>query len=243
MSDLRKRAADRHEITSLAQGYGEEHPDAWAGLYIEGNAVVVMLVDPTGERAAELQRQVNPTAQLVIRSASRSLRDLTALQDRIAVDGWLIANYHVLEAGVDVEHNVVSIEVSSSDARAPAAIEAHYGAGDALSVSIDGTGVARLPTGTISGRAVDRDGQPVAGLAIQLIPDLAGVDTGEIAWSTRRDGTFRIDVPATGYEIRLVIDVDAAGHPAPTNGIQVGIARVEVKAGKTTQVTVTVAWP
>jgi hypothetical protein len=96
----------------------------------------------------------------------------------------------------------------------------------------------------LTGRAVDTFGKTAAGLDIELVPDIPGVDTGEIGRSTSADGSCEIgDIAATGYQIRLVVGPETTGHPEASQGTQVGAARVAVKAGKTTHVTITVTWP
>jgi hypothetical protein len=237
-----KRTADREAVLTDLEQFRTKHVDSWGGYYLDGDAIVVLLIDPTGAVEKELRAAVPPP--LLVKQARWSLQELNDLAIRVSKDDWFQAHFHLLSGGADVEHNTVAIEVSSADNTVPAEIARHFGLGDELTIQIDGTGVATLPKGTMTGRAVDAEGKPADGLEIQLIGDIPGIDAGEIARSTGDDGSFEIvDIPATGYDIRLLTGLDTVGHPNATPGIPVGEARVEVKAGKTTYVTITVIWP
>lgn len=242
VADFGRRAADHESVLADLEQFRTTHVDSWGGYYFDGELLVVWLIDPTGAIAGELRAAVPPP--LLVKQARWSRRELDALALRISEDPWLQANYELLSAGADVEHNAVAIEVSSADTSVPEVIARHFVLGDELIVTIDGTGVAALPKGLVVGRAVDADGKPAVGLDIQLVPDIPGADTGEIGGSTGNDGSFELgEIPAIGYEIRLIVGPDTTAHSTASQGIQVGEARVEVKAGKTTYVSVTVTWP
>jgi hypothetical protein len=241
-ADFRTRLATRETVLADLEAFRAAHVDAWGGYYLDGDAVVVLLLDATGSVEQELRKSVPPP--LIVKSARWSLEELNDLATKIADDQWLHANYHLLSAGADPEHNTVAIEVSSADVAAPAAIAQHFALGAELTIKIDGTGAASLPKGTISGRAVDAEGKPAAGLDIEIVPDIPGIDTGEIARQTGDDGSFEIpDIPAAGYQIRLLTGPNTVGATNASPGVEVGEARVELKAGHTTQVTIRVSWP
>ena len=241
--DLRARLADRETVLADLEQFRTAHVETWGGYYLDGDAIVVLLIDPTGTAEKELRAAVPPP--LLVKQARWSLQELNDLSIRVSDDPWLQAHYHLQSAGADPEHNTVAIEVSSADPTVPATIGARFGLGEELTVTIDGTGVATLPKGTITGRAVDADGKPVVGLDIQLVADLPGIDAGEATVPATGDhGSFEIvNLPATGYQLRLVVGPDTANPQGASQGTQVGEARVEVKGGKTTFVTITVIWP
>jgi hypothetical protein len=242
VADFRTRLADRSAVLADLEQFRAAHVETWGGYYFDADLLVVSLIDPTGTVEQELRKAVPPP--LRVAQARWSRQELDALALRVSNDPWLPARYHLLSVGADVEHNAVAIEVSSANPNAPAEIARHFNLGDELIVTIDGTGVAALPKGAITGKAVDIHGKPAAGLDIELVPDIPGADTGEIGRGTAADGSFEIgNIPAIGYEIRLVVGPDTVGHPSASQGIQVGEAIVEVKADKTADVTITVTWP
>jgi hypothetical protein len=242
VAEFRARIADRQTVLGHLEQFGNGHTDAWGGYYLDGDEIVVLLIDPTGAVEKELRTAV--PAPFLVKQARWPLEELMDLSIRVSYDPWLQAHYHIMSGGADVEHNTVALEVSSADRAVPAKIADHFKVGDKLPVSIDGTGAALLPKGAVTGRATDASGKPAAGLDVELVPDIPGVDTGEIGLSTGADGSFEIgDIAATGYQIRLVVGPETTGHPEASQGTQAGAARVEVKAGKTTYVTITVTWP
>lgn len=130
--------ADREAVLADLEQFREGHVDAWGGYFIDGNVIVVMLIDPTGTLEQALRTTV-PTP-LFVRQARWSFEALTDVSIQISDDPWLQANYHLLSAGADVEHNTVALEVSSADPAAPTEIARHFNLGDQLTVTIDGTG-------------------------------------------------------------------------------------------------------
>ena len=169
---LRTRIADRQTVLDHLEQFGRDHTAEWGGYYLGNNVIVALLIDPTGAVERELRTAV--PAPFQVKPARWSLEELTALSNQVSDDHWLQANYHIMSAGVDVEHNNVALEVSSADPAAPAKIVAHFKADDKLVVSIDGSGAAVLPKGSVAGRAVDVSGKPAAGLGIELVPTFPG---------------------------------------------------------------------
>jgi hypothetical protein len=242
VADFQTRLADRSALLADLEQFRSAHVDTWGGYYFDADLLVVSLIDPTGTVEQELRKAVPPPLQ--VKQARWSRQELDAVALRVSDDPWLQAHHHLLSAGADVEHNAVALEVSSANTNAPAEIARHFNLGGELVVTIDGTGVAALPKGAITGKAVDVHGKPAAGLDIELVPDIPGADTGEIGRGTGEDGSFEIgNIPAIGYEIRLVVGPNTVGHPSASQGIQLGEARVEVKADQTTDVKITITWP
>jgi hypothetical protein len=130
--------ADRDAVLADLEQFRTSHLQTWGGYYIDGDAIVVLLIDPVGTVRHELSSAV--PVPLLVKPARWSLRALNDLATRVADDPWLQTRYHLLSAGADVEHNRVALEVSSTDRTVPATIAAHFGLGDELTVTIDGTG-------------------------------------------------------------------------------------------------------
>jgi hypothetical protein len=232
---ITSRAKSLTDVRRVMDRFAAEHPDAWAGDYVDGGVLTAVLVDPTGSLRDELLGAIATNAPFSVKTARWTLAELTTLKERVLHDFWLSSRYHLLDLGVNVEANLVELQVSSADESAPARILEHFGAGDQLKVTIDGTGVAELPMGRINGIALDAAGRPVAGLAVELESDVPGVNpTSDVGYETASDGTFMIpDVPATGYTVRLYHQVDRDGKPLPhADWIQAGSKRLEVKPGE-----------
>jgi len=130
---LRTRIADRQTVLDHLEQFGRDHTAEWGGYYLDDNVIVALLIDPTGAVERELRTAV--PAPFQVKPARWSLEELTALSNQVSDDHWLQANYHIMSAGVDVEHNNVALEVSSADPAAPAKIVAHFKADDKLVVS------------------------------------------------------------------------------------------------------------
>jgi hypothetical protein len=243
---LSQRAKSIAEVRRAVDAFAAEHPEAWGGDYTMGSQLVAVLIDPTGELAAELGSKIAPGAPLRIKPGTWTLAELTALKERVLHDFWVGTRYQLVDLGVNVDRNLVEFEVSSADPSVPAKIAAHFGVGEQLAVTIDGTGVEALPTGTIQGQARYANGAPAAGLAVDLSGDISGAgSTGDVGIQTGDDGSFVIaDVAATGYVVRFLSQVDRQGQPLEfSDWIPVGSKRVEVKPGETTDVQIIVSRP
>lgn len=243
---LSQRAKSIAEVRHVVDAFAAEHPEAWGGDYTMGSQLVAVLVDPTGELAAELGSKIAPGAPLGIKPGTWTLAELTALKERVLHDFWVRTRYQLVDLGVNIDRNLVEFEVSSADPSVPAEIAAHFGVGAQLAVTIDGTGVEALPTGTIQGQARYANGAPAAGLAVELSGDIPGAgSTGDVGIQTGDDGSFVIaDVAATGYVVRFLSQADRRGQPLEfSDWILVGSKRVEVEPGETTDVQIIVSRP
>jgi hypothetical protein len=243
---LSQRAKSIADVRRVTDAFAAGHPEAWAGDYTAGGQLVVVLVDPTGTLSDELGAQIDPGAPFRIRTGRWTLAELTALKERIKGDFWLRNRYELIDLGVNVARNVVELEVSSADPSAPAEIAANFDVGEQLVVTIDGTGVLALPTGTIRGQVQYADGTPATGLVVELKGDIPGAgSTGDVGNGTGDDGIFVFrDVAATGYEVRLFSPYDRQGEWLEyPDWIPVGSKRVEVLPGETTDVVIVVTRP
>lgn len=243
---LSQRARSIADVRRVTDAFAAEHTEAWAGDYTAGGQLVVVLVDPTGSLSDELGAKIDPGAPFRIRTGRWTLAELTALKERIKGDFWLRNRYELIDLGVNVARNVVELEVSSADASAPAEIVANFDVGEQLAVTIDGTGVLSLPTGTIRGQVQYADGTPATGLVVELKGDIPGAgSTGDVGNGTGDDGIFVFrDVAATGYEVRLFSPYDRQGEWLEyPDWIPVGSKRVEVQPGETTDLVIVVTRP
>jgi hypothetical protein len=150
-------------------------------------------------------------------------------------DPWFATIPAVLQsAGVDEQTNSVFARISSANPDAQRLIEEHFGWQGMLTLESDGTGALLLPKGTLVLRVVDERGRPQAGLQCAAVPDMPGAYESPLdAPQTDADGKCRLELPATGYWVRLQ-RMDEEGT-AP-----VGQGRAVVQAGVVSEATITI---
>ena len=236
--ELDRRAAGIDSIRRIVVDYGLAHPDEYAGAFIDHQRDGVLVVQFAGasdvhERA--LNRLVRPDAPLEVRAVRWSLRELEAFASRLdGQDGWFRSIPAVLVGyGPAISDNRVSIDVSSVVPNIEAIVEAHFGWKDVALVRSDGTGALLLESGRLRVLVVGRAGDPVEGLECAPVADLAGAyETPTEGVRTDERGICELDLPATGYWIRL----ERGGGPPEV----VAMGRAVVRAGEVTEVTMQV---
>jgi len=121
----------------------------------------------------------------------------------------------LLAAGVDVPTNRTYIRISSPNRDAERLIAEHFGWQGKVMVESDGTGAALLPRGSLVVVARGPSGAPVGGLRCIALPDMAGAYEAPTDVPVTDDGgRCRLELPATGYWIRL----DSADEAGSTVG-------------------------
>ncbi len=155
-----------------------------------------------------------------------SERDLLALQDRLTADfgagqpAWLRAiPAKVMGFGEDVEHNCVSIDVSSANPAAAALVLAHYGVpAGMLCVSSDGTGVELMPRGwvDVSVKVASGVSAPQNGWSIEMAPDGTGRwGGGDIGFGVLPGMTSAVPATKGGWTVEVLDEgfaVVGSGH-------------------------------
>lgn len=241
VQELERRATGIEAIRELVIAYGLAHPDEYAGAWIDqpgGGILVTQFSGHVEEHRAALRSRVSPNAPLEVRQVQRSLAYLKAEAARIDPnDPWFRSiPAVVISAGVDDVANQVFIRISSINADATRLIEDHFGWHGAVLVESDGTGALLLPRGSLVITVRDARGNPVPGLRCVAIPDLAGAYEAPVdAPRTNEEGVCRIDLPATGYWIRIERTQDPRSH--------VAIERSVVVEGRTSALAITVPAP
>jgi hypothetical protein len=141
--------------------------------------------------------------------------------------------------GVGTLENAVMMDVSSAEPTAVQQIQDHYGLGDKLVVTSDGTGVVFIPNGTIKGKI-----RTAAGTIPRSVDDLSldydydpavpGSCGEGVGYGFKSDGTFEYPCTAGVRTITVI------GHNAKGGNVEVGRATVTVIAGKTVRITIRV---
>jgi hypothetical protein len=222
-------------------GYTQQHPDEFGGVYVDEathTGVVTLWTAHLAEHAAAIRALVGPDARVAFGLVKYPERDLRELQDQITKEwraAWLKAIPAEMQGvGVDIHASYVEVEVSSANPDAAAIVEAHFGLGDRLHVTSDGTGAALIPGGTVQGRVEPADLFGRRGLDLRWTSEDPGdCGGGDIGYGVGSDGRFELPCQA-GRRTLIVMVEDETGD----GSTEVGRATVTVKGGQTVRVTI-----
>ncbi len=242
LASLERENTDADAISKTVKAYGADHPEAWAGAYVDRDrTVVAMFTQDIEVHEAALRSRLGAEVPLIVRQVDWTDAELQAVVKRIHKEwlerSWFLAHdIYPLGLGVDTIANQVEVEVSSARTDLDAVLEARYDAAGMLEISSDGTGARLMPTGTLAGRVIDVTGAPVAGVDIELTSDIAGAGSiDDVGKRTNAKGRFEIyDVTAVVYDV-IVYAFDDFGTKE-----MLGHARATVRPGRTTNVTITI---
>jgi len=238
--ELESRNRSVQSIKEPVIDYGDSHPRDWAGAWIDqrnGGLLIAQFTERVNEHRAALADLVGPAAPLEVRAADFTLADLQEIASSVRGDDpWFATIPAVLYGwGTSVPVNRVKLEISSVNPNAASMIEDHFGWKGVVEVESDGTGALLLPRGQLEIVTTNPAGLPVPGLRCIAVADMPG------AWETPMDiphtdrrGFCALDLPATGYWIRLDQGEDQS---------IVGIGRAVVSANAKTRVAISVTAP
>jgi hypothetical protein len=232
--------ADQDFAVSVIHPYAIAHADEFGGVYIDRadhpGVVTVLWTGHLDEHRAALAAALDGRFVLLreVRYSEAHLRDL---QDQVSHDtDWMASVPARAESiGVDIIANVVTLDVSSGAPAAVRLIADHYGLGDQLQITSDGTGATLLPRGTVAGRVVGPDGKAVRDGELDLrwtSPDPGDCGGGDIGYGVGRDGTFQLPCQI-GVRTIMVMTQGATGGT-----VELGRGTVTVRAGKTVHLTI-----
>jgi hypothetical protein len=225
VSMLEARARDTGEVSVAVKHYGADHPEAWAGSYLDSRLglVIARFTGDLEVHESALATIVHRDARLRIEPANWTLRELEALSEQAwtdrawfeTVDALLVGN------GVDIVGNAVLLDVESDRADIVGLVHARFGGSDKVTVRL----VPAAWTGergTLIVFVRDAQGRPVAGLDCELVPDDPRAAVEEV-FVTDDDGscTFR-RAPAMG--VTVVLSSTLVDPPTE-------VARVEATVG------------
>jgi hypothetical protein len=237
LQEFERRQRTTRAVQSIVDSYAAGHPDEFGGMSVDQSRGVVVIVLWTGhlaEHEAALRAKLAPDAAIEFRQARWSERELRALQDKVVRndEAWFAAiGASPQRVGVDIVENAVVIGISSANPDAPALIVAHYGLPEGmLRVESDGTGAALLPSGTVKGVVVRRDGQPLGDIGSLMVQEGPGgppgwCGGGDVGFGVTDDGTFEYPCKI-GLRTVQILDI---GGPPPNDVL--GEAQVEIPAG------------
>src|ERR1051325_856162 len=89
---------DGESAAGIINAYGAEHPEAYAGVYVDGDVLTVLIVGDLVPHEAALRARVPAGTKLAFRPVRWTEPELEALQDRISnASEWFGANDAFLE--------------------------------------------------------------------------------------------------------------------------------------------------
>jgi hypothetical protein len=224
VGELERRIQTTEAIKRLVVPYGESHPEDWAGAWIDHEASGRLIAQFSGhveEHRRQLYARISPEANFEVRAVDRSLaeiREMASVLDEPANQEWFATIPAVLKGyGLRVAGNRLGVDLSTVHPDAPRLVAEHFGWGDAVQVDVDGTGALLLGRGVLTVTARDGQGRPVAGLGCTAVADLPGAyESPQQVPRTGPDGQCTLELPATGYWIRLSTQDDLAGMARAT---------------------------
>jgi len=235
--------ADQDAVIPIVNGYAMANADEFGGVYIDRDqhpgVVTTLWTVHLADHAATLAGLVGDHAVLV-RQVRYSYAELDALRDTVEADiDWMdVIPAQMQSLGVGIIENAIQMDVSSAGPTAVQQIGDHYGLGDKLTVTSDGTGYVFIPWGTVKGKIRTASGKiPNRLMDLNIMneydPAIPGTcGGGDIGYGFLADGSF--DYPCQAGVRKLVV----TGQDAKGRNIVVGRATVTVVSGKTVTVTI-----
>lgn len=234
-ADLTARSDNSDAVVAAIREYAAGHADEYGGMYLDhdsGGGLITLWTGHTADHEAAIRARVSPAWRLAFRSVRYSERYLRTVQAEVEANLEWMVDISALWQSVsdDVIRNTVLLTVSSANPRAVELIEGHFGLGAALTVVSDGTGVALVPWGEISGLVRT----PAGGLPPRdadyylrwrsLDKRTCGVlDAG---YGLTEDGTFTLPCQAGAWTIEVTV-------PSGDDWRSIGEGTVDVPANET----------
>ncbi len=180
-------------VSLIVRSYGLKYPSDFAGSYIDRSSAPVVVAAFSNRVAAheEALRQRTPFGSVAVSRVAWSLVELQALQDSIEQAQGVFAEFDATldSVGVDPRLNAVVIRIRTVDQGFPTGLLAALGAQGMTRLEIAGFDFSSLPTGTLSGRVVDRLGMGIRDLLIDLTNDIGPYDPhGDVGVATDGEG-------------------------------------------------------
>jgi hypothetical protein len=243
IEELNRRALEEAAVISVVRRYAAGNGDSWAGLYVDqagGGVVVALFTADTDKHLDALRRTVHPNARIVVREAQFTEAELEEIHERLSrnVEWFRRVDVTLLGISMDVPGNRVAVLVADADPHAvDALLRKQFATDDRVEVTDGGESLELLPRGSLEGRVIDANGNPLVGLDIQAIGDVGAAEPdGGVGYSTRPDGTFQIpSLAAMGWEVRAVDLMRGE------TGLVIGSARVVVRPRETAFVQIVAA--
>lgn len=216
--------------------YGEQHPDVYGGIKVEGRTVIITLSDRLAEHTATLTALLGASAPFEVRASRYSLRQLEGYAAEVKSERSWFESIGASFVDADPAADRVRVRYRATTDAVEAAIADHFGSPDWLVTRREGPLLWNGPIGSMIIRALDADGRPAEGLDCHWTPVDPAVQDDAMAISTDGNGECRNDyLPATMYRVSVTRYVDGAGN------VEVGVGRGSAPADGLGQVTIRVS--
>jgi hypothetical protein len=254
--ELMSRSANADEIVTIVQEEAAKAPGDYCDVYLDNareGAVTSLWKSNRLVHELAIRARVRPGAPIAFGDCRFSQPEQEAAMDKLRA-----FDHHWMEDeipaalqgfGFDTSTNVLEMQISSAVPNAPALVRQHYEQAlgfppGMLVVTSDGTGSVLVPWGEVRVTAVDEAGNRITDeLSVLMLVGLDGSGPGEcgggdVGYGLGATGVGRIPCQVGDWTIALVSDFDAE------TGWKIhGQARVTVREGETTKVTIEVTNP
>jgi hypothetical protein len=254
--ELMSRSANAEDIIAIVQAEAAKAPNDYCGMYLDNaseGAVTSLWKANRLVHEIAIRTQVRPNARIAFRDCRWSEPEQEAAMERIRSIDYRWMEEEIPAAlqgyGFDTVNDHLHMEISSAVPNAADLVRRHYEqAADLplgmLVVTSDGTGAVLIPWGSVKVTAVDADGERLRdSMGLLMLVGLDGSGPGhcgggDMGYTVGDDGVGELPCQVGRWTIAVV------GHWHQDTGFDVhGSARVEVREGEATKVTIVVQDP
>jgi hypothetical protein len=236
---LEGRARNANAVTQTITAYAADHPDTWAGLYIDtttGTVVARFTGDLALHRAA-FARSLHAGARYEVAPATWTKAELDVLGDRVrAEEPWFATvGARLTGSGMNIVDNRAQVWVLSNRADIEQIVISHFDAAGRMTVETEGPLPWQGPRGDVIVVARDPAGDPVPNLDCALEPSDPNAEKGLLV--SGDDGRCHF---------RRVAAIDTSVVLRGRVGQEVlvfGRGRITVRPGGTVELTIMVERP
>ena len=252
--ELMSRTANAEDIIAIVQAEAAKAPNDYCGMYLDNaneGAVTSSWKSNRLIHEIAIRTQVRPNARIAFRDCRWSEPEQEAAMERIRAIDYRWMEEEIPAAlqgyGFDTIKDQLHMEISSAVPNAPDLVRRHYEEAGLpvgmLLVTSDGTGAVLLPWGSVKVTAVDVDGERIRDMGLLMLVGSDGSGPGQcgggdMGYTVGSDGVGELPCQVGSWTIQVV------GEFHPDTGFDVhGSARVQVREGETTKVTIVVKDP
>jgi hypothetical protein len=192
-------------LIEFANGYGASHPEAFAGVIVDGPTVILLMKAPVGSFVEEVADLVPEGAPVEVRAVPYSHPELLDKAARVLGDADWFTQHKLELIDAHVGAGAVQLRYQGGDGKEADAIFDRYGRPDWLEVRWEGPGPWTGATGTLIITAKDRTGRTVADAdcVVDPVDPLVTYETG-VALHTNAQGVCRLRfVPAVDVRVKV----------------------------------------
>jgi hypothetical protein len=209
------------DLLPLLRAYGNAHPEAFAGVIIDGARAVIFVTGDLAPHRESLANLLPPTAPYEVRSTPLSRQELQALAGTFAGETAWFRSIGAEFVGANVGSTGVRVRYLAANDRVGPLILAHFGNPSWMRVQWEGPLPWQGPRGTLVIRVMDAIGRPVVGATCETSPIDPSVDADMgVAFVTNKEGTCTIkNLPATAFKVGILPPAESPGAPIARSNV------------------------